>query len=99
MFFSSMVILAGTYLQTNIDIFTNFNQFPAYITTNAALATNAWQSISPTILSSGSAGVTSSGWVPASLDLSAFAGQTLRVAFHFTSGINVFGSGPGWFYR
>jgi ABC-type uncharacterized transport system auxiliary subunit len=85
------------YPQTNVYIFTNFNQFGDSVSTNIAPVTNAWQTISPVYLSTGSAGVNSGGWSPVSLDLSSFEGQTLRVAFHFQSGINVYGSGPGWY--
>lgn len=86
-----------TYLQTNVYIFTNLNQFAAYITTNVALATNAWQTISQTNISVGTTVLSSGGWIPAALDLSAFAGQTMQVAFHFVSGGSGYGTAPGWY--
>jgi hypothetical protein len=54
--------------------------------------TNGWQQISPTYLN-----VTSSGvWLPNSIDLSAFAGQSVQIAFHFTSG-GCCGNAKGWY--
>jgi hypothetical protein len=96
---TNIFIVSNTpvYLQTNIFVFTNINPFVTFVTTNSVLATNAWQTISPVYLSTGSAGVNSGGWSPLSLDLSSFEGQILRVAFHFQSGINIYGSGPGWY--
>ncbi len=85
------------YSQTNVTIFTNINQFAAYVTTNAALTTNAWQTISPTNISIGSSTLSSGGWVPASLDLSAYTNQTVQVAFHFISGGSGFGAAAGWY--
>jgi hypothetical protein len=54
--------------------------------------TNGWQQISPTYLN-----VTSSGvWLQESIDLSAFAGQSVQIAFHFTSG-GCCGNAKGWY--
>src|SRR5262249_34225155 len=39
----------------------------------------------------------SSGWSQASADLSAYAGQSVQVAFYFQSGNEGYGGGPGWF--
>lgn len=54
--------------------------------------TNGWQQISPTYLD-----VTSGGaWLPNSIDLSSFAGQSVQIAFHFTSG-GCCGNAEGWY--
>ena len=50
---------------------------------------NSWNQISPTYQSSGSS------WTKASLDLSAYAGQTVQAAFHFASGGT--GTAAGWY--
>ena len=39
----------------------------------------------------------SAGWSEPSVDLSAYAGQTVQVGFFFTSGDHYYGSSPGWF--
>ncbi len=52
--------------------------------------TNGWQSISPHYTG------LSGGWTYASLDLSAFAGQTIQVGFHFVSDGPGF-EGAGWY--
>ena len=54
--------------------------------------TNDWQQISPTYLDVNSGGV----WLPSSIDLSAFAGQSVQIAFHFTSG-GCCGNAKGWY--
>ena len=56
-----------------------------------------WQTISKLTLSVGGAAVSSGGWTNANLDLSAYAGQTVRVAFHFQSGVGGFGNAAGWY--
>jgi hypothetical protein len=54
--------------------------------------TNDWQQISPTYLN-----VTSGGaWLQNSIDLSAFAGQSVQIGFHFTSG-GCCGNAKGWY--
>src|ERR1019366_6921876 len=54
--------------------------------------TNGWQQISPTYLN-----VTSGGaWLQNSIDLSAHAGQSVQIAFHFTSG-GCCGNALGWY--
>jgi hypothetical protein len=57
------------------------------ISTNAS----SWNQISPTYLNGNTGGV----WTNVSLDLSAYAGQTVQVAFHFTSGGT--GTAAGWY--
>jgi hypothetical protein len=58
----------------------------------------SWQTVSPTNRSVGSAACTSNGqWTNASVDLSAYAGQTVQVAFHFQSGGSGYGNAPGWY--
>jgi hypothetical protein len=52
------------------------------------VGTNAWQAVSPQYTGF------SGDWTYASVDLSAFAGQTVQLAFHAIDGN---GSGPGWF--
>ena len=59
------------------------------VSTNAG---SSWQSISPTNLD-----VTSGGaWLPDSADLSPYAGQSVQIAFHFTSG-SCCGNAEGWY--
>jgi regulation of enolase protein 1 (concanavalin A-like superfamily) len=52
------------------------------------VGTNAWQALSPQYTGY------SSGWTEPALDLSAYAGQTVQVAFHAVDGN---GTGPGWY--
>ena len=54
--------------------------------------TNGWQQISPTYLDVTSGGV----WLQNSIDLSPYAGQSVQIAFHFTSG-NCCGNAKGWY--
>ena len=69
-----------------------------YTTNTTVLFTqNNWLSISPTNISVGSAAVSSGGWTPANLNLSAYAGQTVQVAFRFFSGGSGWGHAPGWY--
>jgi len=55
-------------------------------------AGSSWQQISPNYLDMSSSGV----WSRPSLDLSSFAGQSVRIAFHFSSGSGG-GTAPGWY--
>jgi len=66
-------------------------------TTNTTVTFNqiSWQSLSPTYISIGGTVVTSGGWTNAIVDLSAYAGQTVQIAFHFTSG-GVYAA-AGWY--
>lgn len=67
-------------------------------TTNISVSFSAssWQALSQTSIKSvGSTPVTSGGWVNTSVDLSAYAGQAVQIAFHFTSG-GVY-SAAGWY--
>jgi hypothetical protein len=69
-------------------------------TTNSTIVTtsnSSWQAISPAILSVGGASISSGGWTNANLDLSAYTGQTIRLAFHFQSGLTGFGNAAGWY--
>ena len=54
--------------------------------------TNGWQQISPTYLNLTSGGV----WVHSSIDLTAYAGQSVQIAFHFASG-SCCGNAEGWY--
>jgi len=54
--------------------------------------TNGWQQISSTYNSVSSGGA----WLQESIDLSAFAGQSVQIAFHFTSG-GCCGNALGWY--
>ena len=56
-----------------------------------------WTPLSQTNSSFGSTAVNSGGWTNASLDLSAYAGQTVQIAFHFQSGAGGYGSAAGWY--
>lgn len=67
-------------------------------TTNTTTTTagSAWQSFSQTTIKSvGTAAVNSGGWTNAAVDLSAYAGQVVQIAFHFTSG-GLY-SAAGWY--
>ncbi len=57
--------------------------------TTVTTGTSAWTQLSPTYEDS------ASGWTSASVDLSAYEGQAVRVAFHFTSGGEY--TEPGWY--
>jgi len=62
-------------------------------TTNTTVTSgqSSWVQLSPTYIDSTSGGV----WTNVSLDLSAYAGQTVFIAFHFTSG-GIY-TAPGWY--
>ena len=75
---------------------TNFSYTYITNTTVTASASN-WQLVSPYIKGLGSASVSSGGWTNSAVDLSAFAGQTLQLAFHFQSGPIGWGNAPGWY--
>ncbi len=55
-------------------------------------ASNGWQQISSTRLDANTAGA----WVQTSIDLSAYAGQSVQFGFHFTSG-GCCGNAEGWY--
>lgn len=60
--------------------------------------TNIWQSISITNPASfNTYSIASGGWSSPSLDLRAFAGQNVQIAFHFVSGGNGYGNDLGWY--
>ena len=61
-------------------------------TTNTTVSTgqSSWTQISPTYINA-----TSGAWTSVSTNLSAYAGQTVFIAFHFTSG-GVY-TAPGWY--
>jgi len=85
--------VAGTdlpvgYFGTNYTYTTN---------TTVAFSVVSWQSISPTNKSVGGTVVASGGWTNATIDLSAYAGQTLELAFHFQSGPSGWGNAAGWY--
>jgi len=66
-------------------------------TTNITITVNTfnWQTVASTLVQSvGGDGAASPGWVNAVADLSAYAGQTVQLAFHFTSGSSV---AAGWY--
>jgi hypothetical protein len=65
--------------------------------TTVTFAENSWQSILQANNSVGSASVTSGGWTKAAVDLSAYAGQNVQVAFHFQSGGSGWGNASGWY--
>jgi len=68
-------------------------------TTNTivTITKNSWQSISRTNISVANAAIASSGWTNATVDLSAYAGQTVQVAFRFFSGGSGWGNAAGWY--
>jgi len=95
---------------TNTIITTN--AFPPYYSTNYFLSTNttitvtnsisvtedsSWQTVSKTNLSVGSSAISSVGWQTNAINLSAYAGQTVQVAFNFQSGGSGYGNAPGWY--
>src|ERR1035437_5594345 len=65
--------------------------------TTVTFAENSWQSILQANNSVGSASVTSGGWTKAAVDLSAYAGPNVQVAFHFQSGGSGWGNASGWY--
>ena len=67
----------------------NFNNALGFveITTDGS----SWKQLSPTYLNGNTGGI----WTSVSLDLSAYAGQTVQTAFHFTSGGS--GTAAGWY--
>ncbi len=66
----------------------NFNNALGFVEISTDGST--WNQISPTYQN-----ITSSAWTNISLDLSAYAGQTVQVAFRFGSG--GFGTAAGWY--
>ena len=72
----------GAFGTTNIETYTT--------NTTTSTSENSWTQLSPTYEDA-----TSGGWTNAGVDLSTYAGQTVRIAFHFTSG-GVY-SAPGWY--
>ena len=67
----------------------NFNNALGYVEIKGSAGT--WSNLSPIYLNENTGGV----WTNVSLDLSAYVGQTVRAAFHFTSG-GVY-SAAGWY--
>ncbi|MGD0058865.1 MAG: choice-of-anchor J domain-containing protein, partial [Verrucomicrobiia bacterium] len=59
------------------------------------VGSNTWQTVSPNRYNS------SGGWTDTSVDLSAYAGQTVQVAFHMVfaqpGGYSCSGTSPGWY--
>ncbi len=67
-------------------------------TTNTTVTTSgsSWQTVPQTLIeSANSTVVASGGWVSSVIDLSTYAGQTVQMAFHFTSG-GIYSS-AGWY--
>lgn len=75
---------------------TNYN---ATYTTNITVVytTNNWQPLSSVYRSVGGAGASSGGWTNAVFDLSAYAGKSIQIAFHFQSGGSGYGNAAGWY--
>ena len=67
----------------------NFNDALGYV--EISTAGSGWTQLSPTYLNVNTGGA----WTNVSLNLSAYAGQTVQVAFHFTSGS--IGTAAGWY--
>ncbi|HEY4416812.1 MAG TPA: choice-of-anchor J domain-containing protein [Verrucomicrobiae bacterium] len=75
----------------------NFVNAEGYVEILSFGSTN-WQTISATNIGVGATANYSSGvWSRPSIDLSAFAGTSVQVAFHFTSGPGGWGTDPGWY--
>ena len=53
----------------------------------------SWQ----TLLSIGGENAASGGWTEPSVDLSAYAGQSVQIAFYYQTGDEYHSGGPGWF--
>jgi bacillopeptidase F (M6 metalloprotease family) len=69
----------------------NFNNALGFVEIRISTNGSSWTPLSPTYLNGNTGGV----WTNVSLDLSAYAGQTVQTAFHFTSGGT--GIAAGWY--
>jgi hypothetical protein len=66
--------------------------------TTVTMTVNNWQSVPKTSIKGvGGVSVSSGGWTNSAIDLSAYAGQTVQVGFHFQSGPSGWGNAPGWY--
>jgi hypothetical protein len=90
---SSLFIPANTYPRLRFWHWFNFAQALGYVEISTNNGTN-WNQISPVYTY---AATPSSGgiWSRSSIDLSAYAGQNVQFAFHFTSGGS--GNSQGWY--
>ena len=57
----------------------------------------SWQTLASYGESSSAVGDYSGGWSEPSVDLSAYAGESVQIAFHFRSESEANAAGPGWF--
>jgi Putative Ig domain len=99
---TNSVISTNTIITTNGFILTTNNIFTTNttitVTNSISVSENSsWQTISATNISVGSSAVSSGGWKTNAIDLSAYAGQTVEVAFHFQSGASGYGNAAGWY--
>jgi hypothetical protein len=69
---------------------TNSSSYTYTTNTTVTVSQTSWTQVSPTYTDA-----SAKSWASVSLDLSAFAGQAVQVAFHFTSGGT--GTAPGWY--
>jgi len=74
---------------TPVGYFATNTTYTYTTNTTTTSSSTTWTQISPTYT-----GTSSGAWKSASVDLSAFAGQTVQVAFHFGSAA---GAAPGWY--
>jgi hypothetical protein len=100
---TNITIVTNTIITTNVFTYTNSITATntTITTTNSITVTqnSSWQTVLQTNISVGSASLTSGGWRTnnAAIDLSAYAGQTVQLAFHFFSGGSGWGNAPGWY--
>ena len=101
------------YNGTNWLLIPAANQFPrlrfwqwydfvnagGYVEIRQQFGSTNWQAITATNNSIGfnPANYCSGVWTRPSIDLSAFAGQNVQIAFHFSNGGGGYGSDPGWY--
>ena len=91
-----MIPSAGQHPRLRFYQWFSFRNSEGYVELQVSGTTN-WQTISPTNISVGPTVHDSGGvWSRPSLDLSAYAGQKVQFAFHFTSGPGL-GSDLGWY--
>lgn len=99
-YYTNVFVTAVTNVNdvTNVDAVTNIYNVSTNVISEISVSTNIWQTISQTNISVGGDPFTSNGqWTNTTVDLSAYAGQTLQLAFHFISGPSGFGNAPGWY--
>jgi hypothetical protein len=95
--YTNIITYTTNITVTTTNIIASTNSIPFATNTTVIFTESSWQSISQTNKSVGGTVVTSGGWTNAVVDLSAYSGQTVQVAFHFQSGGSGYGNAPGWY--